>query len=242
MSADQVRRSGDRFRTGSSGVDSRHSFSFGRHYDPANTSFGSLVLHDEHALAAGAGFDLHAHRDVEVVTWVLDGVLRHEDSTGRRGELRPGSVQRMSAGSGVQHAERAGGVPTRFVQAWVVPDEPGGEPEHAQCDVGELLRGGGLVRVVSGRHDDVPVRLRSRHAALHVGRLAAGEQADLPDAPFVHLFVSRGTVSLEGAGPLVEGDAGRLTGARRLTAREPAEVLVWEMHTALGSRHQVGPP
>jgi redox-sensitive bicupin YhaK (pirin superfamily) len=235
-----VRRAGDRFRTATGWLDSRHSFSYGAHYDPGNTHFGLLLVDNEDVVRAGAGYGPHPHRDVEIVTWVLDGVLVHQDSTGRSAELRPGAVQRLSAGSGVVHAEgaaRDGDV--HFVQMWVQPDDDG-PPAYAQANLAAGLARGGLVVVASGlqRHAaERAVALRQARAALHVARLRPGAGATVPAAPFVHLFVARGAVDLEGAGPLGTGDAARLTGedGRRVTAGpDGGEVLVWEMHGGLG--------
>lgn len=227
-----VRRADDRFRTEYDGIDTRHAFSFCRHYDPANTSFGALLLHDEHRLEARRGFASHPHRELEIVTWVLAGELVHEDSTGRRGVVRPGQVQRMGAGTGVVHSETAGAGAAHVVQAWLPPDEPGRAPQSEQQDVADALGSGELVPVASGRPGDaVAVRLGTSGAALHVARLGAGAAVELPDAPRVHLFVARGTVELEDAGPLGTADAARLTGSggRRVTATGAAELLIWEL-------------
>ncbi len=227
-----VRRSADRFVTSRPGVESRHSFSFGSHYDGTNTSYALLLACNEESLAAGAGFEPHPHRDVEIVTWVLDGALQHEDSAASSGLVTPGTVQRLSAGAGVVHAERNGGPgPLRFVQAWVRPDGSSRAPSYEKA---EVPWSGGLVAVASGRPSDgAAVRLGQRDAALLVGRLAAGQAVDLPDAPWVHLLVASGRVELEGAGALLTGDAARVTGGggQRLTASGPAEVLVWAMRS-----------
>lgn len=228
--------------TRSDGVVSRHSFSFGSHYDPGNVRHGVLVAHNEEELLPGAGYGDHTHRDAEVVTWVLEGRLAHRDSSGNSGVLVPGTVQRMSAGTGVVHSERnartaapgaAGSV--RFVQMWVQPDRPAAAPSYAQHDVSGLLSGGDLVPVVSGLPGrDAPVRLGNRSACLHAVRLGPGEESRVPDAPYLHVFVARGSVRVEGAGVLQAGDEVRITGGggHRLTG-EPAggEVLVWEMHS-----------
>ncbi len=212
-----VRRSAGRYLSDGDGVRTRHAFSFGPHYDPANTRFGSLLVHDEHALEPGCGFALHRHRDVEVVTWVLDGALHHEDSAGARGVLRPGTVQRMRAGSGVEHSEVAGVGPVRFLQAWLVPAEAGGDPLvawHAPPS------GPGLVRA-----------LALEGAVLHLGRLTAGERVELPPAPYVHVHVARGDLALAGE-RLGAGDAARLSGAGAPVAVAGpygAEALVWAM-------------
>jgi redox-sensitive bicupin YhaK (pirin superfamily) len=242
-----VRRAADRFRTRLDWLDSAHSFSFGRHYDAANTSHGLLLVNNDDVVAPGGGFETHPHRDMEVVTWVLSGSLAHQDSTGRSGVLHPGLSQRMSAGTGILHSEKNGahstgpdrpGVPVHFVQMWVVPDDSGTVPGYEQRDIADELLGGDLVPVASGLplHDGAAaVRIGNRNAALHAARLAPGQGVQLPDAPYLHLFVPLGSVTLEGAGPLSAGDAVRFTatGGQRVTALEPAEVLVWEMHAGL---------
>src|SRR4051794_15086574 len=132
----EIRRGTERFLTRSEGHFTRHSFSFGSHYDPDNVSFGPLVCHDDHRLKAGAGFPEHEHRDVEIVTWVLSGSLLHEDSAGHSGVVRPGEVQVLSAGSGVTHSEIAGPEgQVRFVQAWLTATEPGTAPSYAVTPV-----------------------------------------------------------------------------------------------------------
>jgi redox-sensitive bicupin YhaK (pirin superfamily) len=151
----------------------------------------------------------------------------------------------MSAGTGILHSEKndawrrpeAEGQPepVRFVQMWVLPDERGIDPGYEQLEIGDDRLRGGLVTVASGmdeHRDATAIRIRNRYAALHAGRLRSGDHVQVPDAPFVHLFVARGTVDLEGAGTLAEGDAVRLTGVggQQVTAVEDAELLVWEMH------------
>ncbi len=247
----RVRRAGERARTTTDWLDSRHSFSFGAHYDPADTHFGLLVAANDDVVRAGTGYDSHPHRDIEIVTWVLEGALVHRDSTGRAGPITPGTVQRTSAGTGLRHSERADrwcddpARDTRFVQMWVLPDAAGGPPEHAHADVTAALRTGELVVVASGmpRHaDERATAVRQRHAALHAARPRAGGTVALPPAPMAHLYVARGSVDLEGAGALSEGDAVRVTaadGQRIVAGPDGAEVLVWEMHATLAD---LGPP
>ncbi|OOK64495.1 putative quercetin 2,3-dioxygenase [Mycobacterium kansasii] len=126
-----------------------------------------------------------------------------------------------------------------FVQMWIVPDQTGIAPSYQQHDIGDDLSNGALVTIASGinGHDDAAITLHNRSAALHAARLRPGDMVDVPAAPYLHLFVTRGRIDLDGAGELAEGDAVRCTdtGARRLTANCPAEVLVWEMHANLGS-------
>jgi quercetin 2,3-dioxygenase len=244
----EVRRAQDRFRTETGWLDSRHSFSFGHHYDPANTHFGLLMVNNDDTVRPGAGFDTHPHRDMEIVTWVLRGSLAHQDSTGRSGVIYPGLAQRMSAGTGVLHSEKndawrltgapAHDEPVRFVQMWVLPDEPGVDPGYEQADIGDQLSSGGLVTVASGmpeHQDSTAVRISQHDAALHVARLETGASVRLPHAPYTHLYVADGAVDLEGAGRLAAGDAARITVAegQRLRAHEPTEILVWQMRSGV---------
>lgn len=245
-----VRRSADRFATRIDWLDSKHSFSFGRHYDPSNTGHGLLLVNNDDVVRAGSGFDTHPHQDMEIVTWVMRGSLVHQDSTGHAGVIYPGLAQRMSAGTGIQHSEKNDSwrldparseheEPVHFVQMWVVPDEPGITPGYEQLEIDDELMRGGLVVVASGmdaHESSTAIRIRNRYAALHVARLSAGGSVELPEAPYLHLFVPRGTVDLEGAGALEEGDAVRFTatGGNRVTATgDGAEILVWEMHATL---------
>ena len=218
----EYRAGEDRFVTRAEGRTTWHSFAFGAHYDPGNIGFGTLAaLNDEH-LPPGTGYDDHPHADLEIVTWVLDGTLRHTSSVGS-GVVGPGQVQRLSAGSGVVHAEVADGdQETRFVQAWVRPDEPGLEPGYLNA----MVPSGDGWTTVAGDGGVVP--LAASGTTLHVADLAAGRRIDLPDAARLHVFVATGTLML--AERLLEpADAARLVDepGRALTAESDAQVLVW---------------
>ncbi len=243
-----IHRGGDRLKTRMSWLDSKHSFSFGQHYDPENTHHGLLLVNNDDIVSAGAGFDPHQHRDMEIVTWVLSGTLVHQDSLGHSGVIHPGLAQRVSAGTGIVHSERNDArrlgdgdthdTPVHFIQMWVVPDEPGLTPGYQQREVADELAGGELVPVASGLpqyRDDAAITVNSRHSALHVARLHAYAPVQLPEAPYLHVFVARGEADMEGVGRLYEGDAVRLTrdGGQRVVAVESAEILVWEMHARL---------
>ncbi len=191
---------------------------------------------------------------MEIVTWVLQGSLVHQDSTGHSGVIYPGLAQRMTAGSGILHSEKndswrfdgATGLhseqhdtPVHFVQMWVLPDESGVTPGYEQLEIDHELLSGGLVPVASGMKDHAghaAIRIRNRHAALHVSRMQPGNPVSLPDAPFLHVFVARGNAALEGVGLLAEGDAVRVSGGggQQLITDTGAEVLVWEMHATVG--------
>lgn len=235
----QIRRAADRAVTTTPWLTSRHSFSFGDHYDPDNTHHGLLLVNNDDMVSPGTGFDTHPHRDMEIVTWVLRGELSHRDSTGRHGVIYPGLAQRMSAGSGILHSERndSPSDPVHFVQMWVVPDEAGIDPSYQQHEIDRKLLDGNLVPIASGRPGhDAAITLHNRNAALHGTRLAAGAAVSLPQAPYLHVFLARGRVGVEGIGDLNEGDAVRLAdaGGRRVAARGPSELLIWEMHAKLG--------
>jgi redox-sensitive bicupin YhaK (pirin superfamily) len=244
----EIRRAGDRAATKISWLDSKHSFSFGGNYDPSNTHHGLLLVNNDDVVRPGAGFETHPHRDMEIITWVLRGSLVHQDSTGHSGVIYPGLAQRMSAGRGILHSEKndswrltgetSHSEPVHFVQMWVVPDESGITPGYQQLEIDDELMRGKLVTIASGmpQHaDDTAITIRNKYAALKGARLQAGDTVELPQAPYLHLFVPRGGVTLEGAGQLVEGDAVRFTasGGQRVTATEPSEILVWEMHAGL---------
>jgi quercetin 2,3-dioxygenase len=245
-----IRRADDRAGTATSWLDSKHSFSFGHHYDPANTHHGVLLVNNDDVVMPGAGFETHPHRDMEIVTWVLRGSLVHQDSAGHSGVIYPGLAQRMSAGRGILHSEKndswtlTGGrthnEPVHFVQMWVVPDDAGITPGYQQTEIGDELLRACLVTVASGMprdRDRAAITIANSHAALHVARLEPGQSIDLPHAPYLHLFVARGAAALEGSTGLRTGDAVRFTasGGQRLTAAEPAEILVWEMHAGLAA-------
>ncbi|WP_049578462.1 pirin family protein [Streptomyces sp. SBT349] len=225
----RVLRAEERYRGGdpAAGIDTRHVFSFGDFYDPDNARFGPLTACNEERLAPGAGFAPHPHRDVEIVSWVVEGELTHEDAAGRATVLAPGDVQRLTAGSGTTHAERnAGPAPLRFVQMWLIPDLVGGAPEY---------------EVVRGIADGTPYALPRTDAVLHVRRLGEDERTAVPAAPLAHVQVVRGAVLLDGEGGgadpggatlLSTGDSARLRDAGERAVRAeggPAELLVWEL-------------
>ncbi|MFE2034186.1 pirin family protein [Streptomyces scopuliridis] len=209
----------------SAGIESLHAFSFGRFYDPDNLRFGAVLACNEERLAPGAGFDEHPHSHTEIVTWVVEGELTHRDSAGHATVVGPGDVQRLSSAGGVRHVERNDGEgPLVFVQMWLAPLEPGGEPAY---------------EVVRGIADSTPYALPRAGAMLHVRRLRDGERSAVPDARFVYVHVVRGAVRIDGAGgadgaagpALGPGDSARITDADglELTAGPAAEVLLWEM-------------
>ena len=238
-----LRTADSRFPTRIDWLKSAHSFSFGHHYDADNTHFGLLLVNNDDWIARGSGFERHPHREMEIVTWVLQGEVVHQDSAGNNGLITPGLAQRMSAGKGIFHSEKNDRRDTdlHLVQMWVVPDSDNtggaaGLPTYGETDISALLDSGELVPVASGRGHDAAISIRQKDAVLWAARLRAGQGVALPEAPYVHVFVAEGAVDLEGGGRLNAGDAARITAAEAatLTAPESAEVLIWEMHSALG--------
>jgi quercetin 2,3-dioxygenase len=241
-----LRRGLDRHQTRIGWLHGRHSFDTG--IDPlgTDTHHGVLVVSNHDTIAPRSGFNTHPHRNMEIVTWVLNGSLVHQDSEGHTGLIYPNLAQRMTAGRGIRHSEkndRQGASPDAdqpldLVQMWVVPDENEVDPGYEQLELNPSDVQGRLAVVASGmaRHrDQAAIRIRNRYAALHVARLQPGQGVTIPDAPFVHVYVARGQLDLEAEGLLDAGDAARLTsaGGRRLDAVEPSEVLIWEMHASI---------
>jgi redox-sensitive bicupin YhaK (pirin superfamily) len=217
----EVRRAAQRFHTVGEGVQTWHSFSYGVHYDPEQIGFGPIMAINTEHIAPGRGYDTHRHADVEIVTWVLAGVLRHEDSTGQAGQVRPGTAQRLSAGTGVQHAERNASEdePLVFVQMMLRSDREGA-PEYAQVDV-----------------EDVPGRLCPTvdvHAAaeLFALRLDPGQQVTVPASPRSLVIVTSGALRSGGGLELAAGDELRSTGTGEYSLAAPrgASTLVWQLH------------
>lgn len=236
-----IRKADQRFLTRMGWLDSKHSFSFGPHYDPDNVGHGLLIVNNDDMVRPGTGFMTHPHQDMEIVTWVLDGELEHKDSEGNKGIIYPGLAQRMSAGTGIYHSEMnpSGEKPVHFIQMWVPPDTERVKPGYEQLDVNRELEQGGLVPIASGKGHHAAISICQKGAVLWGGRLKPGESVTIPQAPYAHLYVAGGAVELEGAGVLKAGDAARLTaaGPLRMTAdaASGAQVLIWESDRAVNT-------
>jgi quercetin 2,3-dioxygenase len=232
VSSIQLLRAADRFVTGAAGIETFHSFSFGVHYDPANTGFGVLTAHNDERLGPGAGFAEHPHRDCEILTWVVEGTLEHRDSSGRREQLMEGTILWQSAGRGIVHAEvnASDAVPLRFIQVWLTPDGTGLDPGYASAQV--KLPPDRLITIASGDDPDAILpMLRQRHASCHAARMTAGTALDLPVAAYVHLFMIGGSIAFDGGDALGPGDAARLIdpAALHVSCLADAELLLWTM-------------
>jgi redox-sensitive bicupin YhaK (pirin superfamily) len=226
-----VRRAAERFHTRIDWLDSWHSFSFSSHYDPKNVNHGLLLVHNDDRVAAGGGFGNHSHRDMEIVTWVLEGELRHRDSQGSDAVIYPGLAQRMSAGSGITHSElnASNHEPVHFLQMWVPPDVQGVTPGYQEVDVQHQLATGDLVKVAGGG-DDAALHLHQAEAELWIARAPASSELVVPDAPHAHVFVASGAATFDSTEPLSVGDAVRLAdaGTRRLqVGADGAEIVIW---------------
>jgi redox-sensitive bicupin YhaK (pirin superfamily) len=226
----QLRKANERGSTRIAWLDSRHGFSFGDYYDPENMGFRGLRVINDDRIAGGGGFGQHPHRDMEILTFVLDGALEHRDSMGHTEVLGPGEVQRMSAGTGVYHSEHNASQtkPVHLFQIWLQPDRKGLAPEYEQKHVfkdGER----GWRKAVSPKGGDGVVTIH-QDAEVFQGRLAAGDRINQQIAPdrYGWLQVMRGSVRL-GDTLLGQGDAAVLSGEARVEgdAKEASDVLLF---------------
>lgn len=210
-----------------------HSFSFADYFDPQYVEFGALRVINEDRVAPGGGFGTHPHRDMEIISYVLDGELDHHDSMGNGSVIRPGDVQRMSAGTGVLHSERNPSSDRRvhFLQIWIKPNSIGLKPEYEQKNFPDQEKRGRLRLIVSGDGTDGSVRMH-QDARIYAGLFDGAERADLVVAngrrTYVHLV--RGTLNVNGTG-LSAGDALTNIGVTNLEFRDgrDAEVLVFDL-------------
>src|SRR5580692_9124694 len=161
-------------------LDSRHTFSFGHYYDANHMGFGALRVINEDRVTPGRGFDTHGHQDMEIVSYVLEGALEHKDSIGTGSVIRPGDVQRMSAGTGVRHSEFNGSrtEPVHFLQIWIIPDRRGHEPGYEQKTFAESERRGQL-RLVASRDGRAGTVTLHQDVALYVGLLDEGQRGEV---------------------------------------------------------------
>ncbi|HTU70800.1 MAG TPA: pirin family protein [Candidatus Baltobacteraceae bacterium] len=207
-----------------------HSFSFADYYDPDNQNWGALRVFNDDTVAGGAGFPTHPHRDMEIVTYVLEGKLAHKDSMGNEGIVGPGGVQFMSAGNGVRHSEYNAdpNAPLHFVQMWVVPGTLGGAPVYGQMDFTLAERHNRWLRVVSGDPlVEAPIAITA-DATLAVSRVDdATVVYEFAPHRYGFLFVADGKVEANGE-LLQKGDAVRLFDVPRLGARGHGELILWD--------------
>lgn len=229
-----VRRSDDRGHAMHGWLDSHHTFSFAGYYDPAHMGFGDLRVINEDRVAPGHGFPTHGHRDMEIVSYVVEGALEHKDSMGHGSVVRPGDVQRMSAGTGVAHSEynHSSEEGLHFLQIWIEPERDGLTPSYEQKHFSAEERRGRLLLVASGDARGGSIRIH-QNADLYATVLDAGEEVrhSIGEGRRVWVQVVRGEleagegVSLEAGDGLAIEDEAEL----RLVARQPAEAIVFDL-------------
>jgi redox-sensitive bicupin YhaK (pirin superfamily) len=229
----EIRRSEERGHADHGWLNSRHSFSFAEYFDPRHVEFGVLRVINEDRVAPGGGFGTHPHRDMEIISYVLDGALGHKDSMGTGSVIVPGDVQRMSAGTGVFHSEMnaSGDAPVHFLQIWIHPDRRGIEPGYEQKHFDAAEKRGRLRLIVSPDGAQQSVRIH-QDARIHAGLFDGDESATLELAPGrrIYVHVVRGGIRVNDVG-LAGGDALKLTGVTQLVLKggRHAEVLVFDL-------------
>ena len=226
----QIRPSEERGHNKLSWLDSHFTFSFDQYYDPEHTQFRSLRVINEDVVAPGAGFPTHPHRDMEILTWILEGAIEHRDNTGGRGVIRPGELQHMTAGRGVMHSEfnPSSKDPAHLLQIWIMPERRGLDPGYEQLSFSDAeLRG--KFSLVAG--PEAPITIH-QDANLFIARLDKGAEAKQPLASGRHAWVqvARGAVRLNGT-ELKAGDGAAISDESevRVASREPSEVLLFDL-------------
>jgi redox-sensitive bicupin YhaK (pirin superfamily) len=228
-----IRPAAERGRTEWGWLDSRHTFSFGEYHDRRHVGFRSLRVINDDRVTPGAGFGTHGHRDMEIFSYVLEGGLEHQDSTGGGGVIRPGEIQFMRAGTGVTHSEKnaSKAEPVHFLQIWVVPDTRGLAPRYDQKPFDQAAAARGFVLLASkdGRDGSIQVH---QDLGLWMTRLREGDERahDLGSGRHAWLHVARGALALNGHA-LAEGDGAAVSeeASLRLSGRSDAEVLLFDL-------------
>ena len=231
-----IRRSDERGHADHGWLDSHHTFSFADYYDPAHMGFRALRVINEDRVAGGQGFPRHPHRDMEIVSYVLDGALAHRDSMGTGSTIRPGDVQRMSAGTGVAHSEynASPSDPVHFLQIWLIPSERGIAPSYEQKTFSREDKSGRLRVVASPTGRDGSVGIHT-DATLYAGVFGPNQEARLELSPGRHAWVhvARGSATVNGQ-VLAAGDGAAISNETTVSVQgpltgEPGEVLVFDL-------------
>jgi redox-sensitive bicupin YhaK (pirin superfamily) len=232
-----IRSAAERGQSRLGWLDSRHTFSFGNYHDPAHMGFGALRVINEDRVQPGKGFGAHSHRDMEILSWVLDGALEHKDSMGTHGVIRPGELQRMSAGTGVTHSEfnASTSEPVHFLQIWLLPEREGLASSYEQrafapADLADRLH---LIASRDGRDESITVH---QDVNLYASRISSDATVSFrPDAGrWLWLHIAKGHVQVDGRN-LQAGDAASWTGAPGvldIRAIAPSEVLLFDLAPA----------
>jgi redox-sensitive bicupin YhaK (pirin superfamily) len=214
-------------------LDSHHTFSFAGYHDPAHMGFGDLRVINEDRVQPGQGFGTHGHRDMEIITYVLEGALEHKDSMGNGSVIRPGDVQRMSAGHGVRHSEfnASKTAPVHFLQIWIAPNVSGVDPGYEERHFSSDEKRGQLRLIASPDSRDASVRIHQDayvYAALLDGAASIAHELRAGRRAYVH--IARGAVSVNGQ-PLEAGDGARITDETKITFADAkaAEILLFDL-------------
>ena len=229
----EIRRGNERGAADHGWLQSRHSFSFADYHDPRHMHFGPLRVINEDRVQAGAGFGTHSHRDMEIVSYVLEGSLAHKDSTGTSSVIRPGDVQRMSAGTGVSHSEfnASKSEPVHFLQIWIIPEKTGLPPSYEEKHFDPAERRGQLRLIASPDKADGSVLLH-QDVRIYSGLFNEGERATLPvtDGRHSYIHVARGEIHVAGL-HLEAGDGLKITDPGEIEFKdgEAAEVLAFDL-------------
>ena len=228
-----IRKRAERGHTNLGWLDSWHTFSFGEYHDPRYMGFRSLRVINDDQVAPSGGFQTHAHRDMEIISYVISGELEHKDSLGNGSVIRPGDVQRMTAGTGIRHSEynSSHALPVHFLQIWILPEQPGLRPSYQQKHFPATERTDRL-RLVADRHGTGGALTIHQDNRLYVGTLNAGVALELPlqHDRYGWLQVAKGTLSIQGQ-TVQEGD-GVLVGEQEkllITTPSHAEVLWFDL-------------
>jgi redox-sensitive bicupin YhaK (pirin superfamily) len=228
-----IRRAAERGHANHGWLDSWHSFSFGDYFDPKHVDFGALRVINEDRVQPGAGFGTHGHRDMEIISYVLEGALAHKDSMGNGSSIRPGDVQRMSAGTGVQHSEfnASQQALVHFLQIWIQPNQKSIAPGYEERAFSDAEKRGRLRLIASPDRADGSVLIH-QDARVYAGLFDGVEQSRLEVAPGrrIYVHVARGSIVANGA-HLGTGDAIKLTGVTvlELARGQDAEVLAFDL-------------
>ncbi len=229
----EIRQSHERGTADFGWLKSHHSFSFGQYYDPRHTGYGPLLVINDDQVEGGQGFGAHGHRDMEIISYVLEGALAHKDSMGNGSVLRPGDVQRMSAGTGVRHSEfnHSATEPVHFLQIWIQPAQTGISPGYEEKHFDADAKRGQLRLIASPDGADGSVRIH-QNARLYASLLSAGERVEHAVAAQrrVYVHVVRGSVSVNGT-RLNGGDAAKIDNEATVTLSDAkeAEILLFDL-------------
>jgi quercetin 2,3-dioxygenase len=229
----KITRSSERHHANFGWLDTHWHFSFDSYYDPENTNWGALRVFNDDTVEPGQGFGTHPHRDMEIVTYVLEGELEHQDSNGNRGVIHPGEVQVMSAGAGIMHSEynHSKEHPVHFIQLWILPHTKRLKPRWEQHRFSREERAGKLLPVVSSG-DLAGTLAIDQDAQIYVASLASGEEVVHPSRAGrkAYLFVTKGNIEVNG-NALAAGDQARIADERELKIRAPesAELMLLDL-------------